>query len=286
MPELAPLAKTTVRLNPRPGSAAQGASKIGGLFLWPKDEEWPRCEEHNSAYVAAMQLRKEDFPEVEFRRETDLMQVLWCPNNHQPGYCPDVRVFWRQTGAVADPVEVHPDPTLVGDEYLEYKPSPCRFYPERIIEYPDSFGRLPCGWENRFGDLPEVAAALDCNKRHAVGHWSDSGNATILYQWALSTAEGTKLGGHPGWVQAPWYPTCSCGAAMEYLATFSSWEFDGGTWFRWLPIEERDILRAEQKLMETVNSPTNCMFGDAGEMYVFICRKCPDWPTVAGMQCS
>jgi hypothetical protein len=58
MPELAPLAKTTVRLNPRPGSAAQGASKIGGLFLWPKDEEWPRCEEHNSAYVAAMQLSR------------------------------------------------------------------------------------------------------------------------------------------------------------------------------------------------------------------------------------
>ncbi|MCY2965057.1 MAG: hypothetical protein NT069_15720 [Planctomycetota bacterium] len=119
LPNIAPLAKTTVRLNPRPGSAANDVSKMGGVFLWPKDETWPHCEDHDSAFVAALQLRKEDFPEVEFRPGTDLMQVLWCPNDHEPGYCPDVRVIWRKRADVVDPVEVHPKPAPHEVDYTE-----------------------------------------------------------------------------------------------------------------------------------------------------------------------
>jgi hypothetical protein len=36
--------RETVRLHPRRGAdAGLAASKMGGLFLWPRDEPWPRC---------------------------------------------------------------------------------------------------------------------------------------------------------------------------------------------------------------------------------------------------
>src|SRR5436190_1776608 len=61
LPCLRGKAKTTVRLHPRPGEAAVDASKIGGMFLWPKKEPWPVCPIHNNIpYVTALQLRKDD----------------------------------------------------------------------------------------------------------------------------------------------------------------------------------------------------------------------------------
>jgi hypothetical protein len=45
-PELAPLARTAVRLHPRPGAPAVADSSIGGPLLWPADEPWPTCPDH------------------------------------------------------------------------------------------------------------------------------------------------------------------------------------------------------------------------------------------------
>ena len=286
LPEFRKLARTTVRLNPRPGTNEPEASKIGGLFLWPQDEEWPSCKEHDRAFVPALQIAKADFPEVEFPRGADLMQILWCPNDHEPGYCPDVRVVWRSRASVKKPVDKHPEPNTEAGRFEGYVPQPCRLYPERIVEYPDPFETLPKGWNERLESAPEVASALAANTAQTIGNWSDHGDADRLYQCALSTAEGTKLGGYPDWVQDPWYPKCQCGRTMEHLVSFSSCEFDGETWFRWLPIEERDVLGGEYEVRNRVQNAPKWMFGDAGNMYVFVCRKCPDWPIVAGMQCS
>ncbi|GGU84204.1 hypothetical protein GCM10010260_16400 [Streptomyces filipinensis] len=45
-PELAPLARTAVRLHPRAGAPTAAESSVGGPLLWPADEEWPSCPEH------------------------------------------------------------------------------------------------------------------------------------------------------------------------------------------------------------------------------------------------
>ncbi|MGW7609640.1 hypothetical protein ACWGKW_20670 [Streptomyces sp. NPDC054766] len=45
-PELAPLARTAVRLHPRPGAPTAADSSIGGPLLWPVDEPWPTCPDH------------------------------------------------------------------------------------------------------------------------------------------------------------------------------------------------------------------------------------------------
>jgi hypothetical protein len=83
IPEMARLARTTVRLHPRRGVSARDASKMGSPIVWPSDEPWPVCSEHHSALVPVLQLRRQDVPEFAFRGDTDLFQLLWCPNDHE-----------------------------------------------------------------------------------------------------------------------------------------------------------------------------------------------------------
>ncbi|MFE6405518.1 hypothetical protein ACFVOR_01135 [Streptomyces sp. NPDC057837] len=49
-PELAPLARTAVRLHPRAGSPSAADSSLGGPLLWPADEPWPGCPEHTGPW--------------------------------------------------------------------------------------------------------------------------------------------------------------------------------------------------------------------------------------------
>lgn len=49
LPRLAPLARTAVRLHPRPGRPAPRDSSAGGPLLWPAGEAWPRCDGPHAA---------------------------------------------------------------------------------------------------------------------------------------------------------------------------------------------------------------------------------------------
>ncbi|MEU6681871.1 hypothetical protein [Streptomyces sp. NPDC046832] len=49
-PELAPLARTAVRLHPRAGAPTASDSSLGGPLLWPADEPWPGCPEHTGPW--------------------------------------------------------------------------------------------------------------------------------------------------------------------------------------------------------------------------------------------
>lgn len=287
LPELRGKAKTAVRLHPRPGEAAVDASKIGGMFLWPKREPWPTCPTHNTPYVTALQLRKQDVPELGFPDGTDLFQLLWCPESHNDNhmYCPMPQVFWRQRGSVKQTRKTAPA-LVPTDGHYPIRPNPCVIYPERQIEYPDPSEHDPVG----YGDEHEIAfrAAVSLGNQLATSSGTRycPGDASHLYQWWLSTAEGTKVGGYPDWVQDRYYPRCECGEEMEHLLSFASLEYDGATWGRWVPIEDRPILDATgHRAQDPVNCATGCMFGDCGNMYVFVCRKHGVWPIRASMQC-
>jgi hypothetical protein len=74
---------------------------------------------------------------------------------------------------------------------------------------------------------------------------------------------------------------------MELLVMFASWQFDGVTWGRWCPIQERDVLApGHNPDLEMVAAAMDVMFGDAGIMYVFVCRRCRTWPVQSFMQCA
>src|SRR5687767_12561336 len=270
IPDLKPFARTTVRLHPRRGTDADDGSRIGGRFLWPANEAWPECGEHRCALVTALQLRKEDVPEVRFRGDSDLLQVLWCPNDHEPEFGPRPQVFWRKRTDVT----TLKSPSKAGRFNPEYVAQPCVMSPERVIEYPDIL-ELSEDLKRKIdrSDELKMVAIPDPPDRW----WDTPKTARAVYQCWLSTAHGTKVGGYPDWIQDPEYPSCSCGGTMEHVVTFASSEFDAISWGRWLPLDERGVLTARYEMRTAVQAAAGWMFGDAGSLYLFLCRRCEPW---------
>jgi uncharacterized protein (TIGR02996 family) len=333
VPELQGRAKTTVRLHPRPGHAPSDASKIGGTFLWPAElaDAWPRCREHLCPLVPALQLRKEDVPEVGFPPHTDLFQVLWCPhyvhaNTDRRGRARDLfgpapETYWWKRADIRRPLDFDPQPPNDNApvDYALILCKPCVLYPERVVEYPDScelweegerllrresptpqafrfdvptthphWPRTSFAVITRLRESHELERALHLVRRNAVVP-SDEHPRSIdsFYQFWLSAADGTKVGGYPDWIHFPEYPVCSCGATMELLVDFASTEVSTVSWGRWLPIEDRAVVGAGyDDERRGVEMAAGWCFGDMGRLYLFICRRCKGWPTRYVLQCS
>jgi uncharacterized protein YwqG len=290
-PELKGQAKTTVRLHPRRGlETGISESKMGGLFLWPADEPWPVCTEleaslkfkglllpndsarfidkddpeHNDAFIGVLQLRAEDFPEMIFPEEKDLFQLLWCPRDHLNEYCPFSKVYWRKEEDTVNPADKVFLPKNPDKNYL---PQPCYLNPERVLEYPSGF------------ELPEEFFF----KR--IDAWQETQD-DALYEYEMSVAPGTKIGGYVAWIQGAYEVECKQGHIMEHLLTIASWEFQGISYTRWLAIEDQTIINASAEKWHIVRQPSAIMLGDAGSLYLFICRQCEAWPIDWVFQCS
>jgi hypothetical protein len=123
LPEMASRARTTIRLHPRrlgeDETLPRTASKMGGDFLWPADEPWMFCPSHKLPYVGVLQLHRADFPEVQFKPGTDLLQVFWCPQLGH-GRCPDPDpvpvLVWRDMAGATGILEDIPYPRLLTDD--------------------------------------------------------------------------------------------------------------------------------------------------------------------------
>jgi hypothetical protein len=160
VPALGPLAKTTTRLHPRRVATSDlTASKIGGTFLWPKSEPWPRCDDprHQNGIddrgsategvcpllVGVVQLNARDFPQVPFKSGTDLLQLLWCPtveDVHDDVYLfPKLFAYWRNSKSITDPIASHPLPDFT-ETINNHFPISCRFFPETVTELPKPAG--------------------------------------------------------------------------------------------------------------------------------------------------
>jgi hypothetical protein len=163
-------------------------------------------------------------------------------------------VFWRSSAELADVIA--PMPVLAPDGLL-YVPGTCVVHPERVVEYPG---------------LGELNGPL----MDRIGAWEDS-QGDPLFQWSLSSAPGTKVGGYPYWLQDPQPQTCQAGHPMDHLLTISDTEFNGGTWHRWLPIEEAGLWSGPTRARLDVQEPADLQFG-MGSIYVFICRQCDPLP--------
>ena len=114
-----------------------------------------------------------------------------------------------------------------------------------------------------------------------AGKHGKGDNPLGFYQTYLGSAPGTKLGGHPNWVQYPQWPLSDRGYVMEHLLTVASWEWDGGDHPRWKPMEDGNP--------NTSDGPTDdagLMLGDAGDVYVCVSRREKNWPVKAVAQCS
>lgn len=287
-PDLKHYRKSTIRLHPiQHENLSWEKSKFGGQFIWPSDEIWPVCDEriyqddfsssigteswykHCENYVSVIQIYKKDVPEFEMPDNKDMMQILWCPEDHvEYNYSPKCLVFWRNSTDIINRKTEILQPTNPKKEYLV---KTCSINPEKVIEYPSL--------TDLYNLIPELA--------QRISNWEMKNEEEPIYQYHLSVADGSKLGGYVHWIQEPEIPICSCKRNMEHLLTISDSEFDGGSFKRWCPEEYIDnIWQLSYDDRKMIQSPLNISLGDMGKIYIFVCKHCFNWPIKSFFQCS
>ncbi|MFE0642643.1 hypothetical protein ACFW2Y_13660 [Streptomyces sp. NPDC058877] len=334
-PELAPLARSAMRLHPRPGSPSVRDSSVGGPLLWPAGDPWPHCEdahlhmdtgfrrsltevrlqrrlqsrwhpggrspvftpeeealkERKAAQLAerlaagppwpaecpvpmlpVAQLFLRDVPLLRPPGQADLLQVLWCPYEHEPDCKPATALFWRSTAEVGDVLATPPEPYEA--DHPGYVPEPCVLAPEAITEYPNG---LDLG--------PELQRMLeDRNRWQAVDAVVDGSYAESpcdFYFVHLGNAPGWKVGGWPPWGRTDPNPRyCAvCRVQMVPLLTIASWEWAGGEGHGWAPQEEQSAaLAGPHHSGQGPSQPTRVEVGSADNMQIYVCPASPEHP--------
>lgn len=211
--------------------------------------------------VPVAQLHRREIPDFVGPDGVDLLQVLWCPLDHpEEGYNPRVRLYWRRSSDVTQPLIAAPEPPVVSGSYL---PTPCVVHPEQIREYqyggllPEELDAQIAAWEEDADDDDEAEDGLS-------------------YQFDLSLASGWKVGGFANWSLTDPHPVdcAECGTAMTLLFTADSseWHGAGGSW---RPVEDP---------AEASSNPTDISIGRGYALYVFRCPASFDHPPATAMQ--
>lgn len=217
LPELGPYGREAVLLRPEPGRPGMGDSSIGGPLLWPIGEPWPTCsvpddEEPSglpaSAMVAVAQLYARDVPGPWWPADADLLQVLWCPNEHwdapecQADVSPVVELRWRRIEEVSGTSAV--DPPKPSRHYESgYLPRACVLALERVVDFP-------------YRD--ELPNELQPELQRLVAETGPDGKDVI------TRILGWKVGGWPTWhLSEPFPHECeTCEAPLVLLFTIAS----------------------------------------------------------------
>jgi hypothetical protein len=216
------------------------------------------------------QLYARDTPALVGPPGADLVQVLWCPFDHE-NYQPEVRLTWRRAEEVTDVSTDPPEPAVVQD--ADWVLEPCVVHPEVVTEYPAPH------------ELPADSAGL-------VAAWDeqqDELESELLYQFDLGVAPGWKLGGWGPWSFTDPAPLdCACGAPMRPFLTIASYEWQGlgGSW---QPFEDRVDLslpfpRSLPDGSVSTNTPTEVYIGRGYNLQVYTCPSSIDHPVRQRMQ--
>ncbi|MFF3111804.1 hypothetical protein ACFVSN_21740 [Kitasatospora sp. NPDC057904] len=222
VPALASYLRPATLLHPEAKAPTAHGSSLGGPALWPDGAPWPHCTAGHPddayedaaprdretttavALVPVLRVRAADAPHLPWPDGADVLQVLWCPNDHDDiqgeryYYGPAVELHWQRADGLAP--RTPPRPRRSDDEYL---PTPCVLRPEQIRDLPDR-DELP-------GELR--SAAEEFAERNGTEYHRD-----------LACAGGWKLGGWPSWRSTDLIPVdCgACGARMRHLLTVES----------------------------------------------------------------
>ncbi|WP_460068841.1 YwqG family protein [Streptomyces sp. YKOK-I1] len=289
IPEFAALARETTLLYPRSGEPGVRDSSLGGPLLWPVGEPWPHCAQpghwafgHEGGsgegakpgavpLVPVLQLFARDVPLLEFPQGEDVVQLLWCALIHDedPAGVVLPRLYWRNEAETVAAGLLHDVPApRAGECEDDFVPRPCTVCPTPAVEYPGH-------------DLPdELLAALRPRLEELedrFGYW---------YTEAASALQN-KVGGYPAWTQPPNWPHCGQGHRMEHLFSITGEPAYG----RWLPLDEHAPgttqpewdAPAVQDVLDTIGPELE--IGDAGGLYVFLCRRCPELPYAHRYDC-
>ncbi|MFJ4989263.1 hypothetical protein ACIP9H_36385 [Streptomyces sp. NPDC088732] len=221
--------------------------------------------------VAQLYLR--DVPGLSGPDGADVLQVLWCPLDHEDAL-PTARLVWRNSSEVHEVLTEPPVPLDV-DHYGNYVPEPCVLHPEAVTEYPAPL-QLPGELARRLHDWGRAEwAAL---------HPEDAGHdGSAYYQYEHSVAPGWKVGGWGPWSFSDPSPlNCDmCGAEYRPLLTVSSGEWDGGSG-SWIPLEDRD--RTGPAGLRRPSDPPMVQIGRGYNLQIYSCPTSFDHPHFENMQ--
>lgn len=216
-------------------------------------------ESHNLAYAPIVQLRRDEFPELPWPAGKDLFQLLWCPRVHfwgnnstLGGQSSGAKIFWRAEASI-------PNALTVWESSNQHQSlHECVLNPEDILEYPQAcyFDSAIDAWLERA--YSELNPTED----------SEASRRTWWYSYDIATAPGTKLLGHPQWVQNNETPTCRCNRPMNLLLTCASQEdHDSKAW----NIEPWRGSIEPHQTFDQFDNPFGFRWGDWSNAYVFYC---------------
>lgn len=232
---------------------------------------WP---EGPVAMLPVAQLYARDVPLLCPPGHADVLQVLWCPFDHE-WYSPRPVLFWRTTAQVTGVLAGPPEPAVV--QYRRYVPEPCLLAPEQVTEYPSSL-------------------ELSDDQYEQVGRWStrqtgepiagspDAPGDPDLFWSEVSVAPGWKAGGWPHWGRTDPVPEfCpACGSEMVPLLTIASVEWDGAT-RSWIPYEDQDRTEPSASCL-TPRQPPMITIGDNDTLQLYACPASPAHPHAVRLQ--
>ncbi|MET9428514.1 hypothetical protein [Streptomyces sp. NPDC003036] len=155
--------------------------------------------------VPVLQLYARDAPALHWPSGTDLLQLLWCPQDHaepegQPRYWgPVVELRYRNSAEIGALAQAPSIPDGAKDVYL---PAPCRLDTVEMLDLPDQ---------------DELPAELYEHVEERAGEQGTD------YHRVLGCLPGWKAGGWPSWHLTDFTPLdCSCTARMRLLLTVDS----------------------------------------------------------------
>ncbi|MFF2353355.1 hypothetical protein ACFVVL_26630 [Kitasatospora sp. NPDC058115] len=228
----------------------------------------PRTEPNALLPVAQLYLR--DVPGLTGPEGADLLQVLWCPVEHDGEGLPAARLVWRNAASVGELLTAPPGSADV-EHYGNYVPEPCVLHPEVVTEYPAPH-ELPKELADRLSDWGQE------QKENA-----EEGPGGAYYQYELSVAPGWKTGGWGPWSfcdPSP-MPCPTCGTEYRPLLTVSSGEWNGGSG-SWIPLEDR--VPSERIGLRMPSDPPMVQIGRGYNMQIYICPTSFDHPHLEVMQ--
>ncbi|MGA5438168.1 hypothetical protein ACPCKW_01320 [Streptomyces griseoincarnatus] len=242
--------------------AARLAERLDAGPPWPEECPVP--------LLPVAQLYVRDVPLLRPPGEADLLQVLWCPYDHEPDWKPSTAVFWRSAASVVDVLATPPEPYEAN--YSGYVPEPCLLAPEAITEYPNSLDLSP--------ELRKVVG--DWSRWQAAGADVDGSYAEHppeFYDSNLANAPGWKVGGWPPWGRTdPYRRYCTvCEAQMVPLLTIASFEWDSSR-HGWVPYEDRAACAAGRPAGLSPAQPTRVEVGSTDNMQLYVCPTSPEHP--------
>ncbi|GHO93259.1 hypothetical protein KSF_033070 [Reticulibacter mediterranei] len=322
-PELAPLARTTTRLHPRPGNPTSWESSVGGPLLWPIDDPWPYCEEPHFHGESLKTL-------ADVRLQRDMLTAAW-KRPRQPGVnllTPEEDAIIKRIQAghswTDEPIAMIPVAQLYARDIPDLHPPPgcdllqvlwCPFGhddenlprvklvwrsssivtsllsnpPQPVAVESEDYVPEPCVVHPE--QIIEYPALSDLDEalREQIKAWQEREKpiadvGSFAYSFGLSVAPGWKVGGWTSFSFRDAEPAiCSCGTQMQPLLRIDSTEWDGGSG-SWIPIEDQALNRNPDTSYTRPWEPVMVTIGRSYTMQIYTCPASVDHPPVAWMQ--